>query len=168
MLLDQQVPISWAFAGPARLAERLGDRFSASGLASLELEALEAAFKAKPAVHRFPAAMARRAHELARYLVEHHDGDAGALWHAVPDAAELFRRVSALPGFGDEKARIFVALLAKRFGVRPAGWEAASHPFSDDQPRSVADMGSPEAVEAVKAWKKAMRAAGRSKQDSPD
>lgn len=109
--------------------------------------------------------MGRRTHELCRYLVDHHDGDAAAVWTGVDDAEELMTRVQALPGFGDEKSRIFVAMLAKRFGVRPNGWEQATTPFSDDQPRSVADIHSAESLAEVRAWKKMMKAKGKSKAD---
>lgn len=169
MLLDQQVPLEWAFAAPARLRDRLGpERFSPDGVASMPPEELEAAFLAKPALHRFPAAMARRTAALAQHLVEHYGGDTAALWMGVESGDELFRRVRELPGFGEEKAKIFVALLAKRFAVRPDGWQAVTQPFHDDQPRSVADIDSAESFARVKEWKKRMRAAGKTKQDRPE
>ncbi|MPY92808.1 MAG: Fe-S cluster assembly protein HesB [Acidimicrobiia bacterium] len=165
MLLDQQVPIEVAFAAPAKLADRLGERFSPAGVAAMAEDELVAACCARPAVHRYPAAMAGRIGALARALVEDHGGRADAVWADVGDGEELRRRLLALPGFGDEKARIFVALLAKRFAVRPSGWEAASAPFSDDQPRSAADVGSRADFERVKAWKRAMRSRGLAKVD---
>jgi uncharacterized HhH-GPD family protein len=164
MLLDQQVPMEWAFVGPYRLRERLGG-LDAVAIAGLAPEDLEAAFRAKPALHRYPASMAKRTRELCEHVVEHHGGDAAAVWTAVNDGAELFRRVRALPGYGEEKARILVAILAKRFGVRPVGWEQAAGAFADATPRSVADIDSPVALERVRAWKKAQKAAGRSKQE---
>lgn len=166
MLLDQQVPLEVAFAGPARLAARLGGALHPAAVAALAEDELVAACCARPAVHRFPAAMGRRIHALAGVLVNRHDGRAEALWEGVADGDELRRRLVALPGFGDEKARIFVALLAKRFGLRPPGWEAASAPFSDDEPRSAADIGSREDFERVKAWKRDMRARGLGKADA--
>jgi uncharacterized HhH-GPD family protein len=166
MLLDQQVPLEWAFAGPHRLRERLGE-LSPAAVAGLTPERLGAVFAERPALHRFPAAMARRAHALAVRLVEDYDGRADALWEDVDDAAELVGRLRALPGFGAEKAAIFVALLGKRFGVRPRGWAEAATPFADAEPRSIADCGSHEELAAVRAWKRSMRAAGRSKADPP-
>ena len=165
MMLDQQIPMEWAFKGPARLAERLGDDFSAIAIAAMDPDELEAAFKQKPALHRFPASMARRCGELSRHVVEQYDGEAGAIWTDVRSGKELFDRLRALPGYGDEKAKIFVAILAKRFGVAPLGWEACAGPFADRHPRSVADIDGPDALAEVRAWKKQQKAAGKSKQD---
>jgi uncharacterized HhH-GPD family protein len=109
--------------------------------------------------------MAKRTQALCAYLCEHYNGDAKAVWDGVGNADELLGRLRDLPGFGEEKSKIFMALLAKRLGVAPPGWEAAAAPFSDDQPRSVADIDSPEALERVRAWKKSMKAAGKSKAD---
>jgi uncharacterized HhH-GPD family protein len=168
MLLDQQVPLEWAFAAPARLRERIGERFSPGAIATMEPEELEAAFVARPALHRYPSVMAKRTYALAEALVERYDGRAAAVWDGVATGDDLLARVHALPGFGEEKAKIFVALLAKRFGVRPDGWERASAPFSDDEPRSAADVDSPDAFARVKAWKAMMRAQGKGKADAAD
>ena len=165
MMLDQQIPMEKAFKGPALLAERLGDRFSPTSIAEMDPDELEAAFKTKPAVHRFPGSMAKRCGDLARHLVEHYDGDAGAIWADVRSGKALYDRLRALPGYGDEKAKIFVAILAKRFGVAPRGWKAAAGPFADRQPRSVADIDGPDALAEVRIWKKKQKAAGKSKQD---
>ena len=165
MLLDQQIPMEWAFKSPSRLAERLGGQLDASAIAAMDPADLEAAFCTKPALHRFPAAMARRAHDLCGHLVEHYDGDAGDVWASAASGRDLFDRVRALPGYGDEKSMIFLAILAKRFGVRPGGWEQVAGPFADATPRSVADIDGPEALARVRAWKKEQKAAGRSKQD---
>ncbi|MDE0676058.1 MAG: Fe-S cluster assembly protein HesB [Acidimicrobiaceae bacterium] len=165
MMLDQQIPMEKAFKGPALLAERLGDRFSPASIAEMDPDELEAAFKTKPAVHRFPGSMAKRCGDLARHLVEHYDGDAGAIWADVRSGKALYDRLRALPGYGDEKAKIFVAILAKRFGVAPCGWKAAAGPFADRQPRSVADIDGPDALAEVRIWKKKQKAAGKSKQD---
>ena len=167
MLLDQQVPMEWAFIGPHRLRERLGGRLDAAEIAALDPEEIEKIFKQQPAIHRFPGSMAKRTQALCQHLLDNYGGDAAAVWRDVDDGAELLRRVRALPGFGAEKAKIFVALLAKRFGVRPAGWEDAAAPFSDSEPRSVADIDSREALESVRAWKKMMKQQGRSKADDP-
>jgi len=165
MLLDQQVPMEWAFSGPLRLRDKLGGRLDATEIAALDPAELEAIFKGPPALHRYPGSMAKRTQALCQYLVEHYGGDAAAVWAGVDNGGELLRRVRALPGFGADKARIFTALLAKRFGVRPPGWEQATAPFSDDQPRSVADVDSPESLQRVRSWKKAMKAQGKTKGD---
>jgi uncharacterized HhH-GPD family protein len=166
MMLDQQVPMEWAFHSPHRLAERMGtDRLDARTIAEMPPDELEKLFKGPPALHRFPGAMAKRAQEVCQHLVDDYDGDAAALWRDPESGAALVKRVQALPGFGKEKSRIFCALLAKRFGVRPEGWEQATEPFSDDQPRSVADIDSREAFGRVREWKKAMKAKGKSKSD---
>jgi len=165
MLLDQQVPMEWAFRSPARLAERLGGRFNAAQVAAMAPEELEAVFAEKPALHRFPASMARRVHQLAGFVVERYDGRPESIWAGVDDGAELLARLLELPGYGDEKAKIFLALLAKRFGQRPRGWEQAAAPFSDDEPRSAADVDSVESLAKVRAWKKDMKAKGKTKQD---
>jgi uncharacterized HhH-GPD family protein len=165
MLLDQQVPMEWAFRGPARLQERLGFALDANAIAAMPEDDLVAVFQAKPALHRFPGSMGKRTHALCRHLADEYGGSAAAVWTGATSGADLLARVEALPGFGEEKAKIFVALLAKRFGVEPKGWEAAAAPFSDATPRSVADIDSAEALEQVRAWKKAQKAAGKSKRD---
>ncbi len=164
MMLDQQVPMEWAFASPAKLAARLGG-LDAGAIAEMDPRDLEGAFKHKPALHRYPSSMARRAQELCRHLVEHYGGRAEALWSDAATGAELLDRLSALPGFGSEKARIFLAVLAKRRGIRPPGWEEAAAPFSDEQRRSVADVTSPDTLQEVRAFKQAKKAAGRGKAD---
>ena len=167
MLLDQQVPMEWAFAGPLKLRERMGGRLDAAEIAALDPGRLEAVFRGPPALHRFPGSMGKRTQALCQFLVDHYDGQAAAVWTGVDDGRELVKRVRALPGFGGEKSKIFTALLAKRFGIRPAGWEQAAAPFSDDEPRSVADIDSAESLERVRAWKMMMRAQKKSKSDSP-
>ncbi len=167
MLLDQQVPMEWAFRGPATLEERLGGQLDASRIAAMDQEEFVAICCQKPAIHRFPAAMGRRIHELCGALVEDHAGDAGALWGDVDDAEELRARLRRLPGYGEEKTKILIAILGKRLGVRPAGWEQVAAPFSDDEPRSVADVASEQTLSAVREWKKAMKAAKKSKADAP-
>ena len=122
MLLDQQVPMEWAFMGPDTLRSRLG-HLDAARIAALDENQFVAVCCDKPAIHRFPAVMARRIHASCVELAERHDGDVERLWSDDPDGAELYRRLRELPGFGDEKARIFIALIAKRFGIRPKGWE---------------------------------------------
>jgi uncharacterized HhH-GPD family protein len=165
MLLDQQVPMEWAFLGPYTLRERMGGSLDAGKLAAMSEDEVVELFVAKPAMHRYPAAMGRRTHALCTYLVEHHDGDAGAIWRDVDSGAELKKRLRALPGYGDEKTKIFMAILAKRLGIKPPGWEKAAAPFSDSTPRSVADIDSAESFARVREFKKAKKAAGKGKQD---
>ncbi len=164
MLLDQQVPMEWAFLGPSLLQERLG-RLDAAEIAAMDPDDFLKAAKGPRAIHRFPKAMAKRIQELCAALVEHHGGKAENVWKGAKTGDELLHRLKALPGYGDEKARIFVAILAKRFGVRPDGWQEAAGPFGDDTPRSVADIHDATSLAEVRAWKKAKKAAGLTKQD---
>ena len=165
MLLDQQVPMEWAFRGPLSLKARLGGTLDAGAIAAMPVDDFVAVFSAKPALHRFPGSMGKRTHALCSFIVDNYDGDAARIWTGVASGDDLLARLSALPGFGPEKARIFLALLAKRFDVRPAGWEQAAAPFSDSTPRSVADIDSPETLARVRAWKKAQKAKGKTKSD---
>jgi uncharacterized HhH-GPD family protein len=159
MLLDQQVPMEWAFKGPATLKARLGGTLDATAIAAMSQEDFVAVCCDKPAIHRFPGSMGKRIWELCSYLVEHHDGDASRVWTGAESGADLYRRLRELPGYGDEKAKIFMAILGKRIGIAPAGWEEAAAPFSDEQPRSVADVADEASLQAVRQWKKAMKAA---------
>ena len=163
MLLDQQVPMEWAFASPLKLKERLGGTLDATAIAAMPLEELEGLFKGPPALHRFPGSMAKRTQQLCQHLVDDHASSANAVWNGVTSGAELFARLRELPGFGGEKAKIFLAVLAKRFDIRPAGWEEAAQPFSDDTRRSAADVDSAEALLAVRAFKKVKKAEGKGK-----
>lgn len=164
MLLDQQVPMEWAFRGPATISRRLGS-LDAAVIAAMDPGDFQATCREKPAIHRFPQSMAQRIQDLCQHIVDHYDGDAGRIWRGVRSAATLYDRLVALPGFGPEKAMIFTAVLAKRMGRAPAGWEDYAGPFADSQPRSVADIDGPEALAVVRAWKKAQKAAKKSKQD---
>jgi len=158
-VLDQQVTVQKAFAGPAELLRRLGT-LDPEALAAMEPGAFAAAFAARPALHRFPGAMAGRVQELCAVVARDHAGDASRVWTEARDGADLERRLRALPGIGEMKARTLVGLLAKRFGVRPPGWEAVapSHP-------TLADVDSAEALaqyqEQKRAWKASQKAAGR-------
>lgn len=161
MLLDQQIRMEIAFLGPQRLAERLGIELTPAGLLATPPDDVEAAFRVKPAIHRFPGSMAGRVLRLAEAVVEQHDGDAGAIWRDVADGATLHARLAALPGFGDVKASIFVALLAKQLGVRPDGWEAVAGDYALDGYRSIADVTDAESLQLVRESKQAAkRAAG--------
>ncbi len=163
MLLDQQVPMEWAFRGPATLQGRLGG-LDAAAVASMDPEDLDEACRTKPAVHRFPGSMAKRIQALCQHIVDEYGGDAGRVWSTASSGADLRSRLVALPGYGDEKARIFTAILGKRMGVTPDGWREAAGPFGDDTPRSVADIDGPEALATVREWKRAQKAAGKTKQ----
>jgi uncharacterized HhH-GPD family protein len=164
MLLDQQVPLERAFSAPRDLVRRLGHEPTADELADFDPEALAAVFSERPALHRFPKAMAARTQELARLIAADYDGDAAALWATAPSGDELLRRVSALPGFGEAKAKIFVALLGKQLGVRPPGWQAAAGSFGEDGSYiSVADITDDESLGKVRSYKQAMKAAAKAK-----
>ncbi len=166
MLLDQQVPMEMAFHGPATLLERLG-HLDASKIAAMSEDDVVGVCCAKPAIHRFPAAMGRRIHALCGVLASDYGGRGENVWEGVTSGDELYQRLRSLPGFGDEKSRIFVAVLGKRMGVQPDGWRDAAGKFGDDTPRSVADSTSPETLAAVRQWKRAQRAARLDKQDRP-
>ncbi len=166
MLLDQQVPMEWAFAGPATLRRRLG-HLDAGKIAAMDVDEFVAVCCEKPAIHRFPAALGRRIHALCTVLAADYGGRGEGVWRDVATGAELYRRLRALPGYGDEKARIFVAILAKTQGTAPDGWREAAGKFGDDVPRSVADVTGPESLAAVREWKRAQKAAHRDKQDRP-
>jgi uncharacterized HhH-GPD family protein len=166
MLLDQQVPMEVAFRGPATLRARLG-HLDAGSIAAMSEDDVVMACCQRPAIHRFPAVMARRIHALCAQLATRYGGDGEAVWAGVESGEELYRRLRDLPGFGDEKARIFVAVLAKRVGVRPAGWQETAGKFGESTPRSVADSTSPETLGEVRAWKRAQKAARLDKQDRP-
>jgi uncharacterized HhH-GPD family protein len=166
MLFDQQVPMEWAFASPAKLRDRLG-HLDAEKIAAMDRDDFVAVCCEKPAIHRFPGSMGKRAHELCEVIAEEYDGDAANVWKGVESGKELYARLRKLPGYGEEKSKIFVAILGKRMGVRPAGWEEAAAPFSDDERRSVADADTPEHLLEVRAWKKMMKAQKKSKTDTP-
>lgn len=166
MLLDQQVPMEWAFTGPATLQARLG-HLDASQIAAMDQEEFVAICCAKPAIHRFPASMGRRIHAVCTALVEQFDGRGEGVWDGVKSGKELYDRLRTLPGYGDEKAKIFVAILGKRFDVQPKGWKTAAGKFGDGSPRSVADITDPTSLGKVREWKKAAKAAKKDKQDRP-
>jgi uncharacterized HhH-GPD family protein len=159
MLLDQQIPMEKAFTSPDVLRERMGGHLDVRAIAAYDAEEFETLFRAVPALHRFPAAMAKRVQELARILIDRFDGDAAAVWTGATSGADLVKRVGALPGFGEQKARIFIALLGKQLKVRPPGWEKAASPFGDTGSfRSVADIDSPESLAKVRQYKQKMKA----------
>lgn len=162
MLLDQQVPMEWAFTGPFTLRERLG-HLDPQRIAAMPVEDFVDVCREKPAIHRFPKSMGERIHAACEHVVEAHDGDAAQIWTDAEDAEDLYARLREVPGYGDEKTKIFVAILAKRFGIRPEGWEQVAGPFADDTPRSVADVASEESLLEVRKWKKMQKAKKKSK-----
>jgi uncharacterized HhH-GPD family protein len=166
MLLDQQVPMEWAFAGPKTLKDRLG-HLDPKKIAAMDVEEFVALCCEKPAIHRFPGSMGTRVHQVCTALVEDYSGNAVNLWKDVDSGTEIYKRLKALPGYGDEKSKIFVALLGKTQGVEPEGWREAAGKFGDDVPRSVADVFDDVSLGRVREWKKAQKAAKKDKQDRP-
>ena len=166
MLLDQQVPMEWAFAGPSTLKERLG-HLDPGKIAAMPEDDFVSICCEKPAIHRFPGSMGKRIHQVCAVVADGYDGDAANLWTGVDSGKELFRRLKALPGYGDEKSKIFVAILGKTQGITPSGWRAAAGKFGDDVPRSVADITDEASLGRVRDWKRAQKAAKKDKQDRP-
>ena len=162
LVLDQQIPLEWAFYGPLNLQQRLGGPLDAHQIANMSEDDLIAAFVARPALHRFPAAMARRVQEMARHIVAEYSGDAAKLWKTAKSGPELLARVKGLPGFGEQKAKIFVALLGKQFGVSVEGWVEVTRPFGEPGTHlSIADIESPETLVLVREHKRQMKAAAK-------
>ncbi len=168
MVLDQQVPMERAFAAPWALQHRLGSRLDAGEIAAMDPDRLAAAFSAPPALHRFPGSMARRVQEVCREVAEHHGNDASRIWSEATSGSDLVRRLRELPGFGEQKARIFAALLGKQFGVRPEGWRDATTPFGEEGSlRSVADIVDDASLAAVRAAKAEAKAAAKAASSTP-
>ena len=162
MLLDQQFPMERAFAGPYILTQRMGRDLDPQAIASYDPRALADLFSRPPAIHRYPASMAARVQELARYVIENHGGQVQNIWLGVASGDEVLRRLRALPGFGEQKAKIFLALLGKQLGVRPEGWREAAGVYGEDGSfRSVADVVSEESLANVRAFKQAARRAAK-------
>jgi uncharacterized HhH-GPD family protein len=161
MVLDQQVPLEWAFIGPLTLKQRLG-HLDARKIAEMDPEALVTIACEKPPIHRYPASMARRVHELCQQIADDYDGDAAAVWRGASDGADLFKRVKALPGFGEMKARIFVALLGKQLGVTADGWQQVAGDYaSEGSFMSVADIVDQPSLEKVRAYKQEKKKAAK-------
>ncbi|MFD4690248.1 HhH-GPD-type base excision DNA repair protein [Streptomyces sp. NPDC058463] len=163
MLLDQQVPMEWAFTGPYTLAGRMGsDDLDTHEIAAYDPEAFTELFTSKPALHRYPGSMAKRVQQLCQFLVAEYGGEASAVWEGAGTGAELLKRLNALPGFGTQKAQIFLALLGKQFDVRPTGWREAAGPYGEaGSYRSVADITGPDSLAEVRAYKQEAKAAAR-------
>jgi uncharacterized HhH-GPD family protein len=166
MLLDQQIAMETAFAGPAKIRDRIGT-LDPAALAGYDTDAFVEVFRQTPAVHRFPGSMAARVQTVAGVVATDWDGDASAIWTSgSPDGAEILRRLKGLPGFGEQKARIFLALLGKRLGVTAPGWREASAPYGEDGSfRSVADIVDSDTLSRVRETKRAAKAAAKKGQE---
>lgn len=161
MLLDQQFPMERAFAGPAKILDRFGT-LDPARIAAAEPDSFADLCATPPAIHRYGRSMAGRVQALARVVVDEYDGDASTLWTGASSAKELLARLKALPGFGDQKARIFAALLGKQLGVHFEGWREEIGPYAEvGSFRSVADVVDPDSLQKVRDFKKAAKAAGR-------
>ncbi|MGV9857220.1 HhH-GPD-type base excision DNA repair protein [Gordonia sp. NPDC003425] len=160
MLLDQQFPMERAFAGPAKIRDRFGS-MDPTAIADADPEAFADLCATPPAIHRYGRSMAGRVQELARVVVDDYDGDTAAIWTGATSGADLFARLRALPGFGDQKAKIFTALLAKQLGVKPRGWTTVVGDYGKKGYRSVADVTDPDSLQKVRDFKKAAKAAAK-------
>ncbi|CCH35002.1 HhH-GPD-type base excision DNA repair protein [Actinosynnema sp. NPDC047251] len=162
MLLDQQIPMEKAFKGPKVIADRMGE-LSVHRIAEASEEEFAAVMSEVPAVHRFPGSMGKRLQTLAQYLIEHYDGDPKVIWtRDEPDGKTVLKRLKALPGYGDQKARIFLALLGKQLGIQPDGWREAAGDYGDEGARrSVADVRDRATLSEVREFKKAAKAAAK-------
>ncbi len=164
MLLDQQFPMEAAFAGPRKIADRIGD-LDAALIAGFDPDRFIALCSETPAIHRFPGSMAKRVQALAQVVVDEYGGDAAAIWtEGNPDGREVLQRIKRLPGFGDQKARIFLALLGKQYGFTGAGWREAAGDYGPDGTfKSVADVRDQESLDKVRSYKKAAKQAAKTK-----
>jgi uncharacterized HhH-GPD family protein len=168
MILDQQVPFERAFSAPSDLRDRLGGQLDPAAIAAMPPDELAEVFAARPALHRFPRSMAGRVQQVCGVIASTYGGDTAAIWTSAADGKELLANLRSLPGFGDQKAKIFVALLGKQFGVRPPGWEAVAGPYGEPGTfRSVADIDSPEAMQKVRQFKRQAKVEARAKASPP-
>ena len=162
MTLDQQYPMEAAFKGPQKIAERMGG-FDVEKIAHADPDEFVALCSVPPAIHRFPKSMAARVQEIAAIVVEQYDGDASRIWtDGHPTGKDIYKRLKALPGWGDQKARIFVALLGKQLGVDAPGWQDAAGAYAESgSRRSVADVVDDATLQEVRAFKKEVKAAAK-------
>ena len=162
MTLDQQIPMEKAFKGPKVILDRIGE-IDPRVIADFDPEEFKAVCAERPAVHRFPGSMAKRIQDLAREIVYRYDGDTARLWlDGDPDGAEVLRRLKALPGFGEQKAKILLALLGKQYGVTPTGWRTAAGDYGKDGAHmSIADVVDQGSLDQVRAYKKQMKASAK-------
>ena len=159
MVLDQQVPLERAFSAPSALRDRLGGSLDVATIAEMEPSKLAAIFSERPALHRFPSSMAGRVQAVAKVVIDEYNGDAAAIWKGAKSGSDLLGRIRKLPGFGEQKAKIFIALLGKRLGVKPTGWAEAAGSFGETGSfHSIADIDSAAALERVREHKKEMKA----------
>jgi len=164
LVLDQQIPLEWAFTGPLTLTQRLGRDLDAADLANRDPDGLAKLFATPPALHRFPGSMAGRVQDMCRLIVGEYGGDPERIWTEATDGKDLLKRIQALPGFGVQKAKIFLALLGKQYGVRPKGWREAAGEFGvDGSYKSVADIRDQASLDKVRAFKKQMKAEAKAK-----
>jgi uncharacterized HhH-GPD family protein len=163
MMLDQQYPMEHAFRGPHKVLTRFGS-IEPGAIAAADPEEFAALCTTPPAIHRYGRSMAARLQDLAALVERDYDGHAERLWTEAASGKELLARVMALPGFGKQKAQIFVALLAKQLGVRPDGWEEAVGDYAQEGHRSVADVTDPASLQKVRDYKKAKKAAAKAAQ----
>lgn len=164
MVLDQQIPLEKAFSSPYVLTVRLGHEPTAAELAGYDPDELIRIFATPPALHRFPKAMAARVQDVCRLIVERYDGDPAKIWTGASDGRDLLGRIAALPGFGRQKAQIFLALLGKRFAIRPEGWREAAGPYGEDgSHRSVADITDADSLALVRSYKQQLKAAAKAR-----
>jgi len=162
MVLDQQIPLERAFSSPRDLRQRLGGKLDVTTIAEMAPDELAAVFSQRPALHRFPASNAERVQQLCQIIARDYDNDAMRVWADATSGPELLGRVKSLPGFGEQKAKIFVALLGKQLGARPPGWQEACRPFGDPATfYSVADITGPESLARVRAHKAQMKTAAK-------
>ncbi|OYN98296.1 Fe-S cluster assembly protein HesB [Enemella evansiae] len=161
MTLDQQVPMEKAFSGPAVIAQRMGGTLDVAKIAAMDTEEFVALCSERPAIHRFPGSMGKRVQQVCRALVDDYDGDAENIWAGVDDGAEVLKRLKALPGFGDQKAKIFLALLGKQWGITPTGWQRAAGDYGTNGFRSVADVTDNGSLQKVRETKKQVKAAAK-------
>lgn len=166
MLLDQQIPMEKAFKGPKIIADRM-DGLSVHRIAEASEEEFVAVMSKVPAIHRFPGSMGKRLQTLARYLIEHYNGNPADIWtQGEPDGKTVLKRLKELPGYGDQKARIFLALLGKQLNIKPEGWREAAGSYGEvDSRRSVADVRDKASLSEVRDFKKAAKAAAKSSKD---
>lgn len=157
MMLDQQYPMEHAFRGPSKVVDRFGS-FDVAAIAAADPDEFATMCATTPAIHRFPGSMAKRLQELARIVVDEYDGQAERIWTEAKDGRDLLKRMMALPGFGKQKAQIFVALVAKQLDVRPDGWEGVVGDYALEGHRSVADVVDPDSLQKVRDFKKQKKA----------
>lgn len=161
MTLDQQVPMEKAFSGPAVIAQRMGGSLDVAKIAAMDTEEFVALCSERPAIHRFPGSMGKRVQQVCRALVDDYDGDAENIWAGVSDGATVLKRLKALPGFGEQKGKIFLALLGKQWGITPSGWQRAAGDYGKDGFRSVADVTDNGSLQKVRETKKQVKAAAK-------